>query len=289
MKIGIYTREKENGLAMQTLAQLAEHIECKQMELFIHDSVELPSDFKYSFSTFNSFSSTDSILLDLLITIGGDGTILDTVSIVRDSGIPVLGVNTGRLGFLAATLPARAIASLDSFFKGAYYVDSRTLIGLETSQGLFKYNFALNDFVIHKRDTSSMITIHAYLNGEYFSSYWADGLICSTPSGSTGYNLSCGGPILFPKSSSFVITPIAPHNLNVRPFVIPDDHVLAFEIEGRSPAYLASLDARSVTITPNVQMAIRKAPFFFNLIRLKGDNFIKTLKDKMMWGIDSRN
>lgn len=163
------------------------------------------------------------------------------------------------------------------------------MLQLESNTDLFGFNYALNDFVLHKKETSSMIIVHAFVNGEPLNSYWADGLIIATPTGSSGYSLSCGGPILFPKSSNLVVTPIAPHNLNVRPIIIPDDQVLSFEIEGRSNQFLATLDSRSVTVDQTVQIAIRKADFGINLVRFEGDTFLKTLRNKMLWGMDNRN
>jgi NAD+ kinase len=164
------------------------------------------------------------------------------------------------------------------------------VLQLETSVPLFDgVNYALNDFVIHKKDSSSMITIHTYVNGEYLNSYWSDGLIISTPTGSTGYSLSCGGPILYPTSNSLVITPIAPHNLNVRPMVISDEHVISFEIEGRSTGFLITLDSRSESITSSVQLAIKRANFKFPLVRFNEENYLNTLRKKLMWGIDNRN
>lgn len=293
MRVGVYTRALKNDLSVQTLKSVLSYLEELEFDILLHTHAFQCMGGKGHSG--KEYGKLDACTLDnpnnpqWVISIGGDGTILDTLCIVRETGIPVLGINTGRLGFLAATSSQHFKEAIDAYLQGSYVMDSRSLIALETSQKLFDFEYALNDFVIHKKDTSSMIRVHTYLNGAYFNSYWADGLICSTPTGSTGYNLSCGGPILYPKSSSFVITPIAPHNLNVRPFVIPDDHVLAFEIEGRSSAYLAGLDARSRTLLPTVQMAVRKAPFTFNLIRLKDENFIHTLRNKMMWGLDSRN
>jgi NAD+ kinase len=294
MKIAFYTRRIKEQSHWTILNQITENLEKSGVEIAFHTKLKelcVKSNQKSCEAIeFSTISDLGNELPDLIVSVGGDGTILDTVSLVKDLGIPILGINTGRMGFLAATQIEIAEMAIQSFLNGSYTTDSRTLLQLDTSnKGLFTFPFALNDFVIHKKETSSMIIVHAYLNGEYLNSYWSDGLICSTPTGSTGYSLSCGGPILFPKSSSFVITPIAPHNLNVRPFVVPDDHILTFEIEGRSSSYLASLDARSATVLPGTQMAIRKAPFEVNLIRLKEQNFLDTLRHKMMWGIDSRN
>jgi len=293
MKVGIYTRELSKGLAWDTFLKVLAYLDKKTIEVYLHKRLAA-SAAKLGFQT-SHYTLFETCTLgsdknpDLIISIGGDGTMLDTLTVVQETEISVLGINTGRLGFLSATGTEGFEHAIEAFLNGNYIVDQRSVIELKTSAELFTYNFALNDFVINKKDSSSMMTVHTYLNGEYFNSYWADGLICSSPTGSTGYNLSCGGPILHPKSGSFAITPIAPHNLNVRPFVIPDDHVLAFEIEGRSTGFLASLDARSVTITPKVQMAIKRADFSFNLVRLKGENFMNTLRKKMLWGMDSRN
>jgi NAD+ kinase len=180
-------------------------------------------------------------------------------------------------------------SAIEDIEKGNFTIESRSLLHLESSVSMFDYNFALNDFVIHKKETSSMIVVHAYLNGEFLNSYWSDGLIISTPTGSTGYSLSCGGPIIFPKSDSFVITPIAPHNLNVRPVVVPDDVVISFEIEGRASSYLASLDARSHSISGEVNMAVRKADHQLKLMRLSNIQFLDTLRNKLHWGFDRRN
>lgn len=293
MIVAVYSRDLSKGLSKETFLKVVTYLEGLSAEIIVHESVvESLISTKISFEHFKVFShfTKDSEKIpDLLISIGGDGTILDTLMIVRDTGIPVLGINTGRLGFLAAISPENVEKAIDAYMKGAFVIDERTVLELKTSKEFFTFNYALNDFVINKRDSSSMIKVHTYLNGEYFNSYWADGLICSTPTGSTGYNLSCGGAILHPKSESFAITPIAPHNLNVRPFVIPDDHILAFEVEGRSTAFLASLDARSVSITQDTQIAVKKADFRFNLARLKGENFMTTLRNKMMWGLDARN
>ena len=227
--------------------------------------------------------------IDFLICVGGDGTILDALTIVRDSNIPVLGINTGRLGFLANGQLEDLKLVISQLEKGNYTLDSRTLLAVESSDDLFEYNYGLNDFVIHKKETSSMIVLHTYLNGEFLNSYWADGLIVSTPTGSTGYSLSCGGPIIFPNSENLIITPIAPHNLNVRPVVVSDNYVISFEIEGRASNYMAGLDSRSCSVNRESQIAVRKADHRVNLVRLPDDNFMDTLRSKLHWGLDKRN
>ncbi len=227
---------------------------------------------------------------DMLLSLGGDGTILDSVCFVGNSGIPLIGINLGRLGFLAAIPEEEVEEAILSLVRGSYSVEKRTLIHLDSSIPLFDGSpFALNEFTIHRQDTSSMIKIHTYLNGEFLNTYWADGLIVSTPTGSTGYSLSCGGPVVFPQTSSFVITPVAPHNLNTRPILVPDDNVISFEIEGRSEQFLCTLDARTETIRSSVQLAVKKESFMVSLVRPDEHNFLKTIRQKLYWGIDKRN
>lgn len=228
--------------------------------------------------------------IDILICIGGDGTFLETISMVRDSGIPIIGVNTGRLGFLASTHKDEIISSLESIRDGKYRLQKRALLALVTDEKLFgEDNFALNELTVHKKDSSSMITIHTYIEDLYLNSYWADGLIVATPTGSTAYSLSCGGPIIVPGAKDYVITPIAPHNLNVRPIIVPDDRRIRLKIEGRGREYLCSLDSRSVTIDSAVELTIEKAKFEINIIQTEDQNFLSTIRNKMLWGLDLRN
>ena len=228
--------------------------------------------------------------VDFLFSIGGDGTLLDTIFLVKDAGIPVVGVNAGRLGFLSGITRDTLPTAVSSLRQGHFSLDARSLIRLESNKPLFEnQNIALNEFTIHKKETSSMITIHTYLNGEYLNSYWADGIIISTPTGSTGYSLSCGGPIVVPQSDNLVITPIAPHNLNVRPIIVSDKNVISLEVEGRSQHFMATLDSRSATIDAGYQVAIRKESYSVNLIRFNNENFLRTLRNKLNWGLDSRN
>ena len=227
---------------------------------------------------------------DMLISLGGDGTMLDAVCFVGDTNIPLIGVNLGRLGFLAAIPEEEVEAAILSLVRGSYTLEKRTLLHLDSSVPLFDGSpFALNEFTIHRQDTSSMIKIHTYLNGEFLNTYWADGLIVATPTGSTGYSLSCGGPVVFPQASSFVITPVAPHNLNTRPIVVPDDNVISFEIEGRSEHFLCTLDSRTEMINSSVQLAVKKECFLISLVRPDEHNFLKTIRQKLYWGIDKRN
>lgn len=227
---------------------------------------------------------------DLLLSIGGDGTILDTITIVRDSGIPILGINTGRLGFLSNIGKDEIELTVDLIAQKKYTLDKRSLIQLETANHAFgSENFALNEITILKNDTFSMVTIHTYINQDYLNSYWADGLIISTPTGSTAYNLSCGGPILVPSSENFVLTPISAHNLTVRPIVVDDKSTIRIRVEGRSSHFLTALDARSENIDYNTELIISKAPFHINLVKLPDNNFHSTLRNKLMWGLDKRN
>ncbi|MEO1437041.1 MAG: NAD kinase [Bacteroidota bacterium] len=247
-------------------------------------------DIKSPITVFETHQELVEQEIDFLITLGGDGTILEALTLKQDADIPVMGINLGRLGFLASIDKENIHQAIQSLINGAYITDYRTLLQLESNKPLFgKNNFALNDFTILKRDTSSMIIVHTYINGEFLNSYWADGIILSTPTGSTGYSLSCGGPIIYPNSGNFVITPVAPHNLNVRPFVIPDDCVVSFEIEGRAEHFLCTLDSRFEQIDSTHHIAIRKADFGVKLVRSLNRNFLSTIRDKLFWGHDVRN
>lgn len=242
--------------------------------------------------TFDTFSESKPLppKTKYVFSMGGDGTMIDTVKFVGRRKIPILGINLGRLGFLAATGPEEIEFAIDALQRDAFQLDPRTLIHLDTSIPIFHdAPFALNEFSLHRKDSSSLIKIHTYLNGEFLCTYWADGLIVSTPTGSTGYSLSCGGPIIFPQANNFVITPVAPHNLNVRPIVVSDNSIISFEVEGRADHFLCTLDARSEAIDSTVSLAVKREDFEINLIRLEGQNFLNTLQTKLFWGVDRRN
>ena len=225
-----------------------------------------------------------------MFSLGGDGTLLDTVSLIRNAEISVIGINFGRLGFLASINKDEIESAIEDLVNKKYTFDNRALLAVESDSNLFgNENFALNDITIHKRDTSAMIIIHTYLNGDFLNSYWADGLIFATPTGSTAYSLSCGGPIVFPQSNNFVVTPISPHNLNVRPIVLSDTNIISFEVEGRSSKYLLSCDSRTTILDTSTRITIKKADFEINLIRLNNENYLSTLRRKLLWGIDTRN
>lgn len=228
--------------------------------------------------------------IDFLISLGGDGTLLDTVTLVRDKRIPVVGINFGRLGFLASIGRDELSDAVKALARRSYIIDKRSLIHLDSNLSLFgDVPYALNEFAIHKQDISPMIKVHTFFNGELLNTYWADGLILATPTGSTGYSLSCAGPVVFPEACSFVLTPIAPHNLNVRPIVIPDNTIVSFEVESRSDQIICALDSRREIVDKNVQLAVRKESFMLNLVRLNENNFLQTLRNKLSWGLDKRN
>jgi NAD+ kinase len=292
MKVAIYSRvmdwahstevqELFNELAMQKITPVIYRP--------YYDQIASGIKFSAAITTFTEVSELDKSI-ELLISLGGDGTLLDTVTMVRNKNIPVLGINFGRLGFLASIGKENAVAAIRAMVKRGFVIDQRSLIHLDSSDQLFgDVPYALNEFAIHKKDTSPMIKIHTYLNGEFLNTYWADGLIVATPTGSTGYSLSCNGPIVFPESGSFVITPVAPHNLNVRSIVVPDTNVISFEVEGRADDFICALDSRRHVVSKNVQLAVKREAFTMGLVRLNENNFLQTLRTKLMWGLDSRN
>ncbi len=292
MKIGIYGRTFNNSVlpyVQQVFDKLAKH----QVKTYIHEKfnhfIADKIHYPYKFKVFKSGENLKGEI-DIMISLGGDGTILDTVALVRNSNIPIIGINFGRLGFLASINKDNIDHAIDSLIAGNFSLDNRRLLKLNTEVNLFgQDNFALNDITIHKRDNAAMMIIHAYLNNEFLNSYWADGIIISTPTGSTAYSLSCGGPIVFPRSGNFVVTPISPHNLNVRPIILSDMNQLSFEIEGRSSKYLLSCDSRTEVIDKSVKINITKADFEINLVRLNNESYLSTLRNKLLWGIDTRN
>lgn len=294
MKIGIYGQfyHKEAG---QYVQQLLDILDKKSIEVIIeknflkliHENDTIDKDYRH-FSTFKELDSS----YDLFVSIGGDGTILKTVTYIRDLDIPIVGINTGRLGFLA-TIPKTAIeASIEKILTGKYTISKRSLIQITTDKDQETFdelNFALNEIAVSRKNTTSMISVSTSLDGEALTNYWADGLIVSTPTGSTGYSLSCGGPVIAPHTSSFILTPIAPHNLNARPLVIPDNTTIELRVSGREEQHLVSLDSRIATLSNDTIITLKKAPFEISLIRLEGDSFLQTLRSKLLWGEDKRN
>ncbi|MEQ8240674.1 MAG: NAD kinase [Cyclobacteriaceae bacterium] len=255
-------------------------------------SKSLKHDTPGIFDQYGSFTDSNDLKdCKAILSLGGDGTLLDTLAIVGQTELPILGINLGRLGFLATISKDKIEEALEAFISGEYEIENRTLVQLTGAhEFLVEKNYALNEFAILRKDTSSMIVVKSYLNGEFLNTYWADGLMVSTPTGSTGYSLSCGGPVLMPTASNLLITPVSPHNLNVRPLVIPDSATLRFEVETRDKSFLISLDSRSSSIDSQIQsFEIRKADFFAKLVKIKGDTFIDTLRTKLTWGLDKRN
>jgi NAD+ kinase len=228
--------------------------------------------------------------VDFLFSIGGDGTILDTINIVRDSGIPILGINMGRMGFLSSISKNKIIESIDKLLNQQFSIDKRTLLHLNTDKPIFgRHNYALNELAVYRKDPFTMLKIEAYINNEYLNSYWGDGLIIATPTGSTAYSLSTGGPIIMPGSQNFVITPIATHNLTVRPFVIPDNSVIRIKVIGRISEYIVSLDSRTEAMESSEELIISKEKFKIKLVQLEGEGYFKTIQEKLLWGLDIRN
>jgi len=291
MRIAIYSRGLE-GDQMNDLKLLMAELAHYKIEPVIYQhffnqfysSIDIAS----KYSTFNSPEDLEEV--DYLISLGGDGTLLDAVTFVGSKSVPVLGINYGRLGFLASIGKDELHTAVKALVQHTYMIDKRSLLHLDANMPLFNgVAFALNEFSIHRKDTTSMIKIHTYLNGEFLTTFWADGLIVSTPTGSTGYSLSCNGPIVFPESASFVITPVAPHNLNIRPIVVPDSTVISFEVEGRTDGFLCTLDSRREIVTKEVLLAVRRETFCINLVRLDENDFLQTLRNKLSWGLDKRN
>ncbi len=293
MKIAIYGRQFNNTV-LPHVQMVFDSLAQYDIEPFVYDKynhfISGKIFFPKKFQIFRNHHDLIAAKVDVVISLGGDGTLLDTVTLICNSNIPVIGINFGRLGFLASINKNDIASAILSLVNKEYTLDRREQLMLDSELNLFgNENFALNDITIHKRDTSAMMIVHAYLNGDFLNSYWADGLIVATPTGSTAYSLSCGGPIILPGSGNMVVTPISPHNLNVRPIVLSDNNILSFEIEGRSSKYLVTCDSRTEVIDASIKIKVRKADFGINLIRLNNENYLSTLRNKLLWGIDTRN
>lgn len=292
MKVAIYSRKLEWDL-YQEVQLLIDELVAQQIEpVFYAPFYQQISQSMELLPGWKTFSESAELgeEIDCIISLGGDGTLLDTVTLVRNKNIPVMGINFGRLGFLASIGKENLTTAVSALVNRTYVLDKRVLIHLDSNIPLFDgLPYGLNEFSIHKRDIASMIKIHTYLNGEFLNSYYADGLILATPTGSTGYSLSCNGPVVFPDSGSFVITPVAPHNLNVRPIVVPDNTVISFEVESRSDQIICALDSRREIVEKDIQLAVKKENFTISLVRLNENNFLQTLRTKLSWGLDKRN
>jgi NAD+ kinase len=292
MKIALFGREFNPGY-FQHIKELVATLETQATSFLVYESFYEFISGQIEFSRpVRTFSSSETLDRDTfcMISIGGDGTLLDTITLIRDSGIPVLGINTGRLGFLSAISTDEIRLAATALLSGEFSLDRRSLLKLENPDDLFApFNCGLNELTVLKRDTSTMITISAYINDQFLNTYWADGLIVATPTGSTGYSLSCGGPIISPESKNFIITPIATHNLTVRPIVIPDGCTIKLKISGRTQDFLVVLDSRSMPLSTSVELEIRRADFFINLVCIGHKDFYKTIRNKLAWGLDKRN
>ena len=293
MKIAVYSKifKQQDKACIQELFDVLHE---EKLEVTVHNlyfnQLKNHIDFQSNPDLYEKYEDLVIQEPDILLSVGGDGTMLGATTLVRDSDIPILGLNLGRLGFLASLESKYLRQSVKQLKRGMSSLENRTLLHLESSVALFNgLTFALNDCTIIKRDTSAMIRIKTYINGSFLNSYWADGLIISTPTGSTGYSLSCGGPIIFPDSGNFVITPVAPHNLNVRPIVISDNSVISFEVEGRADTFLLTLDSRFESITAQHQFAVRKCDFCIKTVTLNDNGFMQTIREKLDWGKDARN
>jgi len=294
MKIAIYGQscnDKTKSSIINLLSFLSNKTCTVHIENDFYTLLNKELNLSRDYSNFNTFETLDTSY-DVLISIGGDGTILRAVTYIKDLAIPIIGINTGRLGFLATIQKDNIESALTDLFEGNYKISERSLLSIETmpkNNKLFKLNFALNEIAVSRKNTTSMITVETKLNDEYLTSYWADGLIVSTPTGSTGYSLSCGGPVITPSATNFVLTPIAPHNLNARPLVIPDSTEIKLKVSGREDNYLVSLDSRIATVDNNTTIVIKKATFNVKMIVLEKESFLDTLRRKLLWGEDRRN
>ncbi|RLD26535.1 MAG: NAD kinase [Bacteroidetes bacterium] len=294
MKIAIFGRfyHKNSESSIETLLRILGN---KTVEVYFDEqfytTIKAQENNNLNTIDFKTFNHLDNSY-DLLISIGGDGTMLRAITYVRDFSIPIVGINTGRLGFLATIQKNEIENAINDILKGNYRISERSLLSIKTepeNESLLDFNVALNEIAVSRKNTTSMITVETYLNNEYLTSYWADGLIISTPTGSTGYSLSCGGPIIMPNADSFTLTPIAPHNLSARPLVIPNSTEIKLKVSGREDSYLVSLDSRMATLNNNATVIIKKADFKIKMIELKGESFINTLRKKLLWGEDKRN
>ncbi|WP_299130868.1 NAD kinase [uncultured Winogradskyella sp.] len=292
MKIAIYGQNYVKDTSQKAVEKLLSFLQNNKADIFIeHDFIKtLKAEVQNnpSVSTFNSLDNS----FDLLISIGGDGTILRAITYVRDLNILIVGINTGRLGFLATIQTDEIDTALSEIFKGDYKISERSLLSVETTpsnKDIETTNFALNEITLSRKNTTSMITVNTQLNDEYLTSYWADGLILSTPTGSTGYSLSCGGPVIAPNANNFVLTPIAPHNLSARPLIIPDSTKITFRVDGREDQFLMSLDSRIVTLPNTTIVTVKKAQFCIKMVERLDKTFLDTLRKKLLWGEDRRN
>lgn len=293
MKVAIYGQQYQKEAAAYVLDLLAE-LQRNEVEVVIEQDYRAALQRHQPLSDYATFSHNTGLdsSFDMFISVGGDGTILRAVTYVGDLGIPIVGINTGRLGFLSLFKKHEVRELVRVFTTGDYEITERSLVAIETDFDIPKFQgrlYALNEVTVARKDTTSMITVETYLDDEYLTSYWSDGLIVSTPTGSTGYSLSCGGPVLMPDVRSLVLTPIAPHNLNARPLVISDDTIIRLKVSGREDFHLVSLDSRVATLKNGREIIVKKADFTIKMISFSAESFLKTIRTKLLWGQDQRN
>jgi NAD+ kinase len=292
MKIGLFGIEFYNNY-LPYYKQIVERLEKENVRISVYkplyESMKPHVKFNKKISVFNDYQDVRENV-DVMFSIGGDGTILSSVTIVRDTLIPILGINLGNLGFLSSIGKDEIDTTITEVLHNNYILDKRTLIRLHTNERLFgDLNFALNEFAVHKKDNLSMIKVHVYVNDQFLNTYWADGLIVATPTGSTGYSLSCFGPIVAPGSKNFIITPISTHNLTVRPIVLPDDSIIKLKVSGRNKQFMGGLDSRYEVFNSASELTLSKCGFRVNLIQIASASFFNTIREKLNWGIDKRN
>ncbi len=294
MKVAVFGRfyNERTTISVETLFNyLLKNNFDAYIETEFYNLIKSEEQNKKDYSSFKTFETLDTSF-DLLVSVGGDGTILRAITFVQDLGIPIIGINTGRLGFLATIQVDGIENAIQDIIDGKYRISERSLLSIETTpenDTITSLNFALNEVAVSRKNTTSMITVETHLDGEYLTSYWSDGLIVSTPTGSTGYSLSCGGPVITPGTNSFVLTPIAPHNLSARPLVIPDTTEIQLKVNGREEQHLVSLDSRIATLDNGTLIKIKKASFKIKMIDLLNESFLITLRKKLLWGEDKRN
>lgn len=293
MKIAIFGQTYQDN-ALDYVVELLDELHKVSAEISIEQDFAVLLSKKQDITAYKTFTDLEGLdsSFDMFVSFGGDGTVLRATTYVKDLGIPIVGVNTGRLGFLSTFKKEDVRKVVQEFVKGDYNIVERSLVTVDADIPIAEFgamNFALNEVTVSRKDTTSMITVETYLNDEYLTSYWADGLIISTPTGSTGYSLSCGGPVIVPTAKSLVLTPIAPHNLNARPLVIPDETVIRLKVSGREENHLVSLDSRIASLENGREIRIKKADFTIRMIEYTSESFLKTLRNKLLWGEDKRN
>ncbi len=288
MKAAIYSQKKDLDTFLY-LSKFISELAKREIEVVLHDATSRDLQFSRDFPTFSSKEELKDLEVDYFFSFGGDGTILNALIYIQDLGIPVIGVNTGRLGFLASFSKEEIFNNIDNIIKGELVLSKRSVIEVITQGNSIDFPFAINDLSIVRKETTSMITVDTYIDDDFLTVFWADGIIVSTPTGSTAYSLSCGGPIIAPTNDNFVLTPIAPHNLNVRPIVLKDDVEIRLKVESRVPKYSISLDSRIYEMDVEEEILVRKAPFEISLLFPRGINFFDKLRERLLWGKDKRN